>query len=453
MTELVLLATCLTFASVGILSPFVWSLGYVWVDTLLPQRLSYSLLASTPIAFIMGAAAVASYVVQDRRAPPKLSTVHVLCMVMAFWITLTTTWAVLPDQAYLKWDISVKTVIFTVFLPFVFRTRVQIEAFILVFLFSAAGHLLPWGLKTAVSGGGYELSLGLMGVNATMLAESSVVSAFAPMCIPILLWFRIHSLIIPWPLVRTMIVAPIILLYLIASIGSFARTGLLALGVLAGSLLLRSKRKLLLIIVGAILSGVMFSVTSDRWTQRVSTISDYASESSAYTRILVWKWTLGFAVDHPLGGGFNSFMVNTIVNPPDAEGNITVQHGRAFHNIFFAALGEHGWPGLALYISIIGLSYMNMLRVSRATRGRIEFRWLGDLARAMQIGFTIILVAGVFVDISFNSLLWDMIAIMLCINCHARRVLAQDFSCPPALTAMPQRVSNLPTPGAIEQLR
>ena len=90
----------------------------------------------------------------------------------------------------------------------------------------------------------------------------------------------------------------------------------------------------------------MLFVVSDRWTARISTLSNYEQESSANTRILIWKWTIGFSFEHPFGGGFNSYLVNVIPNPPGPDGEQTYQYARAFHNIYMAALGEHGYPGL-----------------------------------------------------------------------------------------------------------
>lgn len=423
MQELALLAVTLMFISLGILSPFVLSLGYVWVDTLLPQRLSYSILASLPIAFIMGAAAFGFYLAADRRNPPRITTLHVLCLIMAIWITLTSTWAILPDQAWSKWNTSFKTVGFVMFMPFVFRTRVQIEAFVLVFLFSAAGHLLPWGFKTMLSGGGYELSLGLMDVNSTMLAESSAVSAVTVMFIPVLIWMRNHSLLIPWPKLRTWGAAGMIIVFLIANVGTFARTGLVGLAVLGGGMFVKTKRKGLFIFIAMILAGVAYHFMSQRWSARISTINDYQTESSAYVRLLVWKWTLNFATTHPFGGGFNSYMTNVLNLGPGPDGIDVYQHGRAFHNIYMAALGEHGYPGLALYVSILVLSLVSMQRSIKKTKDRPDLAWAADLCRATQIALLIQMSCGNFVDISFNTLVWYLVAIALCLNGHVNQVL------------------------------
>lgn len=444
MTDLAMLSLFVGFIALGLTSPFVWSLGYVWIDTMLPHRLSYSMLATLPVALIMGAGAFLSYLIQDRRSPPKLTKVHVLCIVLAIWITLTTTWAVAPVQAWAKWDPSFKTILFAIFIPFIFRTRVQIEAFVLVLLFSTAAHLIPWGVKTLFSGGGYEISLGLLPVNSATLGESSSVAAIAVMFIPILFWVRIHSLLLPWKPIRTVMAFGLTLVFLVANIGTFARTGLVGLALLGGGMFLRTKRKISFILIAAVLGSAMLFVTSDKWTSRMETVGSYQTENSAYTRILVWKWTWDFAMTHPLGGGFNSYVTNVLVEP-GPDGKPVVQFGRAFHNIWFAALGEHGYPGLAMYIGIFVLNLLGMRRLIKRCRGREDLEWAADLARASQLAYVIIMICGSFVDISFNPFIWNMVALMMCLNAHVERVLgpvARAVAGAPALRpSLPSRLA------------
>ena len=438
MTDMALLAITLLFMSVGLLSPFVWSLGYVWVDTFLPHMLSYGLLSGIPIAFIMGGGSMALYAILDRRNPPKLTVVHVLIAVLAVWITLTTTWAVMPAQAWFKWDTSFKTLVFTCFIPFVFRTRVQIEAFLLVLTMSAAAHLLPWGVKTFATGGGYQMSLGLLGSNSTFIAESSAAAAMFAMFVPLLLWLRTYSIIVPGQQLRSVASFGMIILYLVGNIGTFARTGLLGLGVLGIGLLMRTKRRILFIMAALMVVGVLSLVATDKWSARVSTITTYEQDNSAYGRILIWEWTVKYALQNPFGGGFNSFLINRIVYPDGSE-----DRGRAFHNIYFANLGEHGFPGLALYLTIMALSLRSMQRVVRQCRGRPDLLWASELARSAQLALVILLLCANFVDISYYFIIWDIVALMLCLRAHVQRALTPQAAKRSLLPELPSAIASI----------
>lgn len=424
MSDLLITLAFIGFLAFGLISPFFLSLGYVWVDTFYPQFVARGMLGSVPVSFIMGAAAVGSYLLMDRRSPPRLGLLFALYLALAAWITLTTTWAVLPGAAWVKWDVSFKTLMFAAFIPFVIRSRIQIEAFVQVLLFSTAAHLLPWGAKTLLTGGGYDRSLGLLDSNQMPLSESSVVSAVCIMFVPLLVVLARHNRIIPPGRLPRLLFYGLIANFLIGSVGTFARTALVGLAVMGGGMLWRSKRKAGFAVAGAVALGLMFAVTSDKWTARVSTIGDYQTEGSALVRTLVWQWTWDFAKEHPLGGGFEVYMTNRIVLPAtNPDGEAIVENGRAFHNIFFAVLGEHGYPGLALYLSIMGVSLLGLQATRRTLRGLPEHAWCYEMAGALQISMATLLICANFVDISFNGLLWEMLALSVCLREYARRVV------------------------------
>ncbi len=423
MVDLVILLTYVGFIAAGTLAPFVLTLGYVWVDSFSPHRVSYSLLTNIPAAFIMGAAAVVFYVLFDRRNPPKITVLTWLPVVIATWITLTLIWAVAPAAAYVKWDVSVKTVLFTAFIPFAIRSRTQIEAFLLVYLMSMAGHLLPWGLKTILGGGGYNVQLGILGINESYLSESSGIATVAIMQAPLLLALRKHSLLIPSQRVRDLLFFGLMLLLLFASIGTYARTGLVGFAVLGVALMLRTRRKVLFGFVSSIIVAALYAATSASWVERISTVADYQTESSALTRTLVWRWTLDFVASNPLGGGFNSYLINRIEAPGINGSEGLVQFGRAFHSIYFALLGEHGIPGLVLYLLMILFSLLALRTSIRLTRGIPEQEWAYDLAKALQISMAVVFACGAFIDISFQPLVWYLFSLATCIREYVRRAV------------------------------
>src|ERR1700722_8309660 len=124
-----------SFLGLSASAPFIAPLGYVWVDTFQPQAVAYIVLNQLPVALIMGMVAVGSYLLLDRRSPPPLTLQTVLHLGMLVWVTTTLIWAVVPDAAWSKWDYVWKTLIFTAFVPYVIRSRVQIEAFAQTYVF------------------------------------------------------------------------------------------------------------------------------------------------------------------------------------------------------------------------------------------------------------------------------------------------------------------------------
>src|SRR5205085_10885992 len=132
---------------------------------------------------IMAVGAICSYALLDWRSLPRLTLATLLTVMLAFWVTLTTTWALSPIAAWEKWDWAFKTIVFSALLPLFFRSRIQIESFIQLYVASLLVHFGPVGLKTLLSGGGYGRSLGIVGGNSG-LAEGATLATICAMLIP-----------------------------------------------------------------------------------------------------------------------------------------------------------------------------------------------------------------------------------------------------------------------------
>jgi probable O-glycosylation ligase (exosortase A-associated) len=403
------------FLCAGLVAPFALGLGYVWVDTFTPQYVAYSLLSEFPVSLVMAVATLLAYFAADRKSPPRINAVTVLTLLMAAWVTFTTfNNPVAPEAALLKWNWAVKTILFSAFMPLLFRSRVQIEAFLLVYIFSLMGELLPFAFKTLLSGGSYGTSYGLTGGN-TGLAEGSHLTTVAMLVVPILLFLRRHCVILPHTRAVGLMFLGLAFACFPAAIGTYERTALIGMVVVVIGLWLRLRRRILYGAVGGAVMAVAIAygiAANSSWAQRMMTIGQYSQDSSAYTRILVWRWTLDFVHDHPLGGGFNSFYVNTITLPATADNpEPIVQHGRAFHSVFFEMLGEHGWPGLALFIVLFAIAFLSLHRTA-ARAGRLPgMEWCIDLARALQISLVVPLACGAFIGIAFQPEIYYLFAL------------------------------------------
>jgi probable O-glycosylation ligase (exosortase A-associated) len=408
------------FLVVGPIAPFVFTLGYLWVDTFYPQFLS-TLVGQLPSSYIMAVAAIGGYVLLDRRSPPRFSGHTALVLLFAAWITLTGTWAERPDTAWDKWDWAFKVVMFAAFLPLVLRSRVQIEAFLQVFLFAATVHMMALGTKTMLAGSGYGRELDVVKGNSG-LTESSYLAAVSIALIPIILFLRSHSILIPKSWVRDLGYLGLIVIAVFSAMGTYARTALVGFVVVGVFLWLQSRRKLLFAACAVAMAIGVVAMTAGSWDERIATTADYTSESSALGRLLVWKWTLGYVMQNPLGGGFNSFLVSRIEFPAANGTAPIVVYGKAFHNMFMEVLGEQGFPGLAMYLALMLTSLWYMWSVIRRTRGRAHLLWVHDLAGALMTSLLTIMACGFFIGIAFQALVWYLMTLPVCLNAYLLHV-------------------------------
>jgi probable O-glycosylation ligase (exosortase A-associated) len=408
MQAMFILGCWISLIALGCAAPFVMALAFIWVDLFRPQDVAPTLGQFIPFSMTTAVLTVGAYVLLDRRDPPRLGLLTALLVIWAGWITLTTTWALFPGSAWEKWDWAFKTILFSALLPFVFRSRIQIEAALLVILCCIASNVLPFGFKSMLGGGGYGLSFGL--VYSGWGGEGSILSTYAFACLPLVAYLQRHSLLAPargW-LRWVYLAAPVIAI--IGAYGTFARAALIACAVWAVLTWWQSRQKLMVAVMMVAVAVGMVPMMGDTWMARISTTLEPRQEESANTRLLVWEWTIDLANRHPAGAGFNSYFGNRF-SWRDADGREMVQESRAFHSIYFEALGEHGWVGLTIFLSIFAVFFFDMWRIRRRVRDRPDLQWLGDLARALSHGVMIFMAGAAFVGVAFYPLHYYLFAL------------------------------------------
>jgi probable O-glycosylation ligase (exosortase A-associated) len=406
----------LTFFGLGMAAPFVFTLGYAWVDTFRPQSVAMIILNQVPVALIMGVAALGGYFAMDRRSPPRLTLATALTLLMGFWITASMFWAERPDVGWGKWDWAFKTVMFSAFIPLVIRSRVQIEAFAQTYVFSLAANFVPFGLKTMISGGGYGHNLGLEGGNSN-LAEGGLLSTICLMAIPLALHLGRHTQLLPRSRLVPFAYAGLCLLALVTALGTFERSALIGLLVLGAYMFTRSRHKVVYLACLAVISVVLVYTMSAGYDARIATISDPTKETSALTRLLVWKYTFNYALSHPFGGGFMAYLVDRIEFPTGE-----VVFGRAYHSIYFEVLGEQGWVGLALFLGTALWTFFDLRRMARRARKLPHLAWCVDMSDALQSGLAVFMTAAAFVGIAYQPAFWYFIAMSVSLREYVRRV-------------------------------
>lgn len=411
----------------GFYAAFAAALGFVWVDIVKPQQLAYSIIDGLPLSFIAAMATLLLFLFKDKKFAPKFGTILMLIAVFAVWITFTSTLSDFSSRAWAKWDSSFKMLIFAALMPYIFRSRVQIEAFILVFVFAASTIFFSAGVKTMLGGGGYGV-LAIMGSGNTGLAESSTLALVCVMLIPLIVFLMRHTLLLPKNLLTYGLFVGIIVTALAAVVGTTARTGVIAVITLCVLSMIKSKKKLWWVAGAAIAAIIVMNLdlSSTRWGARMSTIETYNADSSALGRLKVWQWTLNFVGSHPLGGGFDAYMYNRIA-AVSSDGVIQYlpdgqMGGKAFHSIYFEVLGEQGIIGFAIYFSIILLALLTLRKLKNTWRNHPGMAWLVALSDALTTAIVVFLTGGAFVGIAYQPFIFYMVSLTVALDQYAARV-------------------------------
>ncbi|WP_095012302.1 DUF5935 domain-containing protein [Tsuneonella mangrovi] len=436
MIDLALFLFIVGLLVLGLRRPFVWVLLYIYIDTLIPQDIGYRLVAALPVSLIAFCAAFGGWLLIDNKKGARFAFRQWLLVALLAYCAFTTMHADFPLNAMAKWDWVWKALLFAIFVPLTLTTRLRFEAVLLTMVLTAGAIIIDGGIKTATGGGGYGV-LYLFVNDNTGMYESSTIATVAIALIPTILWFTKHGTIFkPDWRVKTFAFA-LIFACLLMPIGTEARTGLLCIALLGVLMLRDAKRRFVYIFAAGLLGVAALPFVPQSYWARMGTIEDHNQDQSASTRVAVWQWTLQYANQHPLGGGFDAYRSNSFTyKMPEQEGSgntvaITTKQvtdkARAYHSAVFEMLGEQGYPGLILWLWIHALGLWQMERIRRRWKGRTAEgeTWQAPLAVALQFGQAIYLLGSLFQGIAYQPFILTLVGVQCALWSYCKRTDSQ----------------------------
>lgn len=189
---------------------------------------------------------------------------------------------------------------------------------------------------------------------------------------------------------------------------TYSRGALIGLVAVMGMMLLRGRQRLVLIPVVLLGTSVAVLFAPQTWKDRMNPSKDNMLDKSAQGRINAWKFAVHLVEDYPItGGGFGTFTnkLFAIYAPDPLE-----VHGA--HSVYFGILGEHGIPGLLLFLSLIGASLYSLHEVQRWAKfhGDEVAASYAQMYRFSLVGF---LTSGLFLGRAYFDYLYTILALIV----------------------------------------
>lgn len=93
---------------------------------------------------------------------------------------------------------------------------------------------------------------------------------------------------------------------------------------------------------------------------------------------------------------------------------ILLQRGRYqdAHSIYFEILGEHGFIGLAIYLSLLIVAWRLASKIIKISKTSLLNKWAYDLASMIQVSIVGYAVGGAFLGLSYFDLLYHYFVIL-----------------------------------------
>ena len=382
--------------------PWIGVLVYSWVSLFSPHRYAFGFAYNFEFALITALATVAGTLMHWKQVRLPMNSITVLIILLPLWMTVTLLFALEPSAAQVRWEEVMKTFFIVLLAASLLHSRMQLEAFLWVIVGSIGFYGIKGGIFTLVAGGGAKV-YGPPG--DSFLTDNNAIAVALIMTIPLM---RYLGTGVPSRWVRLGTYGAMFLSGM-AILGSQSRGAFLGVIAMVTFLWLKGKKKvlsaMLLVPVAALAVGFM----PEKWTSRMDTIGNYEQDTSALGRLNAWQMAFNLANDRPLvGGGFEIYAPDVFAryapNPDDLH---------AAHSVYFQMLGEHGYVGLLLFLSLGMASWMTARRIIRMSNEHPEYAREGELARAIQVSLVGFSVAGAFVNIAYWDFLYYEIVILM----------------------------------------
>jgi probable O-glycosylation ligase (exosortase A-associated) len=263
------------------------------------------------------------------------------------------------------------------------------------------------------------------GPPGSFIAPNNELGLALTMVVPLMYYlFSISSRrIVRWGLLGAMILTSMSVL------GTHSRGALLAIVAMGVFLWLKNSAKLRNGVILVALGAALIAFMPQTWVTRMQTIESYQTDSSAEGRLNAWSMSWHLALDRPIGGGFEVITPELFRRYAPDPTNL-----HAAHSIYFQVLGEHGFPGLFLFLLLWFLGWRTAGRIKSRTSGHEDLGWATRLALMVQVSLVAYLVGGAFLSLAYFDLPYDLLIILVALRSIVNARVLETSTTPSAIT-------------------
>lgn len=400
---------------IGIIRPFYGLMIYTWVSFMYPQMLAWSFAQTFPVAKLAFISCLAGVLLNRGVDAAPLGKREMIALIV-FWCTfsISSIFAIYPADAWGQWQDESKIILMALLTAMFITDRARMRYFLLVVALSLGFYGMKGGVFTILNGGENKV----FGPGTSIISANNSIGLALNMALPLL-----------WYLARQERRYLKLLLYLMfflsipAIMFTYSRGSALALAAVLLVMCFR-KKGLVLIPLIAVAALLIARFIPEKWWNRQETTLTYEEDVSAMSRIDVWKFSLRLAAEKPITGAGFQFQSPDMFQKYAPE--LWEKYGQDYntHNAFLSILAAHGFPGLMAYLAIIGFSVLTCRRVRRSLRHRTDLKWLADWCDMVQLSFLAFCVNGMFINMEYFDLVYDLAAIAAALKIISDRELS-----------------------------
>lgn len=207
---------------------------------------------------------------------------------------------------------------------------------------------------------------------------------------------------------------------------TYSRGGLLGLGTVLFLIAMMSRYRIpALLLIGA--AGLLVvSFAPQAWNNRMDRAAHGEVDSSMMQRMIAWRTGWNLAMDFPItGGGLEAYPDVTVFKHYQPEEMPGGRESSGPHSIYFQVLGELGFPGLFLFLLLLGSCFLSLQSLRRRAKRRDPAHWAIAYCKMFSVSLTAFLVSGAFLGRAYFDLWYEMVACIVVLRLLYRREEAQ----------------------------
>lgn len=401
MRDLIVLAIVFGSLPFCFFRPHIGILVFSWLAYMNPHRLSWGAAFHFPVANYVGLALLLGVpFAKDRQSFP-VRRESVLLVLLWLLFTLTSATSVYPESAWRHWELVSKILLITMVTIVFFQDRVRLKWLLLTISLSVGFFGVKGAVFAIITGGAHRV----YGPLGTFLEDNNDLALALVMVLPILYFLALQqkTRIYRWSLFATTAMCAAAIVF------TYSRGGFLGLAAVAGVFLLRTKHRVLAILLLLALVATAYTVVPEKWFERMGTISEFEEDRSALGRINAWGFAWNLALDRPFtGGGFNCFTPGLFLSYAPEPWDY-----HDAHSVYFELLAEHGFPATIVFLVLIFSILLRMRRLKRRFVEAEETRWIAQYAEMLTMSFVGYLVCGAFLGRAYFDLMYQLVAVAI----------------------------------------
>jgi len=379
--------------------PFAGILLWIWFTCMDPHEGTWGFAQSLQFNLVIAIVTILAWLLSKERKFPNLDAMQYLLFAFLAWTTINCFFAVAPDWSWIQWNHLWKVMLLGFLVSQMVTNKVRAHASV----WAVAISLLYWGIK----GGGFTLLTGgnhhVLGPKGSAIWDANELAVATLMVLPLANYLRTMSQNL-W-VSRGLLAG--IALSTVSIVGSYSRGAFVALAGLSGVAWFRSRRKFLYPLVVIAVLVPIFMFMPHAYFDRLGTINSRDSDASFQGRVEAWTVAWRYATEHfPFGNGMSGSETDIF------ERYFPGHTHRSAHSIYFQVLGDSGFAGLALYISILASGFVLGARIRRATAGIKEFEWAHELAGMIQLSQFVFCLGGALLSLAYYDILFINIGLL-----------------------------------------